>query len=111
VKTERQSDAPKSAEIIFFPRNRIVRTILRGNKVPPGPRYPEWDEEPSLQPKRSPLRCGTGGFLLSHSVSCREHRVEGTPCAYQTAGEGIGSARAARHPRPTPSQEDKEYRA
>ena len=44
-----KADKPPSqgATIIFFPRDRIVRTILRGNKVfdPPGPRYPEWDEE------------------------------------------------------------------
>ena len=32
MKTEKP-DAPKSAEIIFFPPKRIVRTILPGNKV------------------------------------------------------------------------------
>jgi hypothetical protein len=36
----------RSARIIHFPRNRIVRTILRGNRVyAPGKLYPEWDEE------------------------------------------------------------------
>jgi hypothetical protein len=36
----------KTAEIIFFPRHRIVRTILRGNRVyNPGKLYPEWDAE------------------------------------------------------------------
>jgi hypothetical protein len=45
LKTEKP-DAPKSAEIIFFPPKRIVRTILRGNKVySVEPLYPEWDEE------------------------------------------------------------------
>jgi hypothetical protein len=42
-----QKEKPlKTAEIIFFPRHRIVRTILRGNKVySVEPLYPEWDEE------------------------------------------------------------------
>lgn len=35
----------KTAQVLFFPRHRIVRVILKGNRVynPPGPRYPEWD--------------------------------------------------------------------
>ena len=35
-----------SAEVIHFPRDRIKRVILKGNKVyNPGPLYPEWDDE------------------------------------------------------------------
>jgi hypothetical protein len=47
MKNEKSDVPPKGATILFFPRNRIVRTILRGNRVydPPGPRYPEWDRE------------------------------------------------------------------
>jgi hypothetical protein len=42
LKTEKP-DAPKSAQIIHFPLNRIVRTILKGNRVyNPGKLYPEW---------------------------------------------------------------------
>jgi hypothetical protein len=44
----------KSAKIIHFPRHRIVRTILRGNRVyNPGKLYPEWDEERNA-PKADP---------------------------------------------------------
>jgi hypothetical protein len=47
--TNVETPDPNRAEfkLLFFPRDRIVRTILRGNKVynPPGPRYTHWDEE------------------------------------------------------------------
>lgn len=35
----------KSAEIVHFPRAKIVRVILKGNRVysPPGGRYDYWD--------------------------------------------------------------------
>jgi hypothetical protein len=45
--TNDKTEKPQQiAEIVFFPRSRIVRTILRGNKVyDVEPLYPEWDEE------------------------------------------------------------------
>jgi hypothetical protein len=119
MKTEKPDAPPKGATIIFFPRDRIVRAILPGNRVydPPGPRYPEWDEErrapshSSPQP-REPTAVRHRGFSLSHSVSCRGHRIEGTPCTYQAAGEGIGSARAAGTLVRIPlHRKEKEYRA
>jgi hypothetical protein len=48
-----QKPPPKGATIIFFPRDRIVRTILK-EVYDPGPRYPQWDEErcaPPMPPK------------------------------------------------------------
>jgi hypothetical protein len=55
MKTEKPDVPPKGATIIFFPRDRIVRTILKDNRVyDPGPRYPQWDEEryaPPTPPK------------------------------------------------------------
>jgi hypothetical protein len=51
-----KTKAPNGATILFFPRDRIVRTILKGNRVydPPGPRYPEWDEERCPAPPTPP---------------------------------------------------------
>jgi len=46
MKEPADKEPQKTAEIVFFPRSRIVRTILRGNKVyQVEPLYPEWDEE------------------------------------------------------------------
>ena len=39
------ASTPRSADVIHFPRDRIKRTVLAGNKVyDPGPLYPEWDD-------------------------------------------------------------------
>jgi hypothetical protein len=72
VNAKKPDAPPKEERILFFPRNRIVRTILRGNRVyDPGKLYPEWDEKQrapshsSLQPNRSPRRCATGGFSVN----------------------------------------------
>jgi hypothetical protein len=47
-----QKEKPlKTAEIVFFPRDRIVRTILNGNRVYSVERKEEWDND------RDPKTC------------------------------------------------------
>jgi hypothetical protein len=57
--TKELADGKPEAEIIFFPRHRIVRTILKGNRVyNPGKLYPEWDQERrEYAPEADPKNC------------------------------------------------------